>query len=273
MTDPAEPVVIAAPTRPRIAMLDWLMLLLAVFSIALLAYETWGPVSTEQSRQIIRLDYAVCAVFLAEFLWRWRAARWSRGHLLRNWYEVLGMIPISSPALRGFRLFRVIRIAILLSRFGMAADRALGDEVTYRFVNRFGDRIIEAVSGRITVAVLAEVADVLGKGTYTRNVARALDENDSELRAMIADKLRQNPRTKSLGRLPFYNDIVAAVVDAGLQLAHEVLADPRTDELVADVLRENLTQLRAAVEDKQVAKRGLAHETTSSPKENSSEPA
>ena len=274
MTDSAEPVAAAtAPAPPRVGLLDWLMLLLAVFSIVLLAWETWGPVTPAQSRQIIRLDYAVCAVFLAEFLWRWRAARWTRSHLIRNWYEVLGMIPVSSPALRGFRLFRVIRIAILLSRFGMAADRALGDEVTYRFVNRFGDGLVRAVSGQVTVAVLAEVADVLGKGTYTRNVARALDENDRELRAMIADKLRQNPRTRSLGRLPFYNDIVAAVIDAALQLAHEVLADPRTDELVADVLRENITQLRAAVEDKQAAQRGLAHKSTAAAEGNTGKAA
>ncbi|HET7798185.1 MAG TPA: hypothetical protein VFK72_09890, partial [Nevskia sp.] len=74
------------------------------------------------------------------------------------------------------------------------------------------------------------------------------------LRAMIAEKLKQNPRTKTLSRLPFYNDIVASVIDAGLSLAHEVLADPRTDELVADILRENVDQLRGALQDKEDAK-------------------
>ena len=64
---------------------------------------------------------------------------------------------------------------------------------------------------------------------------------------MIADKLRQDPRTGRLSRLPFYNDIVSSVIDASLGVAQEVLRDPRTDELVADILRENLTQLREAV--------------------------
>lgn len=258
MTAPLNPALqnatVLAAAR-RIRPLDWLMLLLAVGSIALLAFETWGPVTPAQTRQIVRADYAICAIFLAEFLWRWREAGWTRAYVWRNWYEVLGMIPVSSPALRGFRLFRVVRIAILLSRFGMAADRAFGDEVTYRFVNRFRDGVMDAVGGAITIAVLSEVAEVLEKGTYTRNVARALTENDGELRAMIADKLRQNPRTKALSRLPFYKDIVNAAVDASLSLAQELLADPRTDELVADVLRENLTQLRAALQDKEDAKR------------------
>ncbi|MDR3417440.1 MAG: ion transporter [Nevskia sp.] len=231
----------------RIDGLDWLMLLLALLSVGLLAWETWGAVSDSQRRWIIRGDYLICAVFLAEFLWRWRRAGWSRSHLLRHWYDVLGMIPVAQPALRGFRLFRVVRIAILLARFGMAADRALGAEFTYRLVYRFSDEIVDAIGGTITVAVLDEVAEVLAKGTYTRNVARALDENHRELRLLITDKLRADPRTGRLSRLPFYEDIVASVVDASLGVAGQILRDPRTDALVADILRENITQLREAV--------------------------
>jgi hypothetical protein len=230
-----------------VAPLDWLMLLLALLSIGLLAYENWWPVGAEARRWVLRADYAICAVFLAEFLWRWRQAGWSRRHLWRNWYDVLGMIPASHPALRGFRLFRVLRILILLARFGMAADRALGEEFTYRLVDRFSGTIVDAISGTVTLAVLDEVAQVLEKGTYTRNIARALDENHGELRGMIADKLRADPRTGRLSRLPFYEDIVGTVVDASLDVAQEILRDPRTDALVADMLRENLTQLREAV--------------------------
>jgi voltage-gated potassium channel len=256
MTDPV-------PTAPpqahslrqalrSIGWLDWSMLLLALLSVGLLGYETWGPVSAADRWWIIRGDYLICAIFAAEFLWRWRQAGWRWRYLVHNWYDILGMIPIAHPALRGFRLFRVLRIVILLARFGMAADRALGAEFTYRLVDRFSASIVDAISGPITIAVLEEVADVLQKGTYTRNIARALDENHRELRAMIADKLRADPRTGRLKRLPFYDDIVASVVDAGLDVVQEVLRDPRTDELVADMLRENITQLREAVARNQV---------------------
>lgn len=231
---------------------DWLMLGLAMVSVSLLAWETWGPATAAQVQWILRADYVVCAIFFAEFLWNWRRAGWSWRHLVHHWYDVLGMIPVSHPALRGFRLFRVLRIAILLSRFGMAADRALGQEFTYRLVDRFKDQIVDAISGPVTIAVLEEVADVLKKGTYTRNIARALDENHNELRAMIADKLRDNPDTGRLKRLPFYNDIVAGTVDAALAVVQEVLRDPRTDELVADMLRENIDQLREAVRRNQL---------------------
>lgn len=242
-----------APAPRRIDPVDWLMLLLAVVSVGLLVWETWWPVSPRTTYWIIVGDDVICAVFLAEFLWRWRADGWRRRYLWRNWYDVLGMISSSSPAIRGFRLFRVVRIVVLLSRFGMAADRALGEEFTYRLVNRFRDTILDAVSDTITIAVLDEVADVLQQGTYTHNVALALDENQSELRHMIRDKLRADPRAGKLARLPFYNDIVEAVIDSGLNVVRDVLHDPRSDELVADILRDNLKQLREAVRRKKEA--------------------
>jgi voltage-gated potassium channel len=248
-----QPASLKAAAR-RVSILDWLLLVLAIVSIGLLSWETWGNVSPETSRRLIQADYVICAIFAVEFLWRWGQDGWTRGYLGRNWYEILGMIPASEPALRGFRLFRAVRIAILLSRFGRAADRALGDEFTYRLLNRFRDAIIRAIGGLVTLAVLAEVSEVLKKGTYTRNVAKALEENDRELREMIRDKLREHPRTRALNRLPFYGDIVDSVIDTGIGIVHDVLNDPRTDELVADVLRENIDQLRAAVQAREDAR-------------------
>ncbi len=231
----------------RISPLDWIMLLLALISIGLLVWETWGPVTPAQRELILLTDYTICALFACEFTWRWRAAGWTRQFVWRNWYEVLGMIPVAHPAIRGFRLFRVIRIVILLSRFGIAADRAVGDDFTYLLVNRIRDAIVRSISGAVTVAVLDEVAAVLAKGTYTENISRALKENEHEVRAMIMEKLKQDRQAGRLSRLPFYDEIVSGVVDAGLRVVEEVLRDPRTDELVADMLRENLHQLSTAI--------------------------
>ncbi len=231
----------------RINPVDWLMLSLALVSIGLLGYETWGPVTDAERHEIIMADLVICAIFAVEFLWRWRAAGWAPGFVQRNWYEILGMIPAAHPAIRGFRLFRVIRIVVMLSRFGGAADRALGEDFTYLFVKRFKNAIVESISGAVTVAVIEDVAEVLGRGTYAQNISRALRENQNELRAMLFDKLRQDPQAGRLSRLPFYKDISETLVDSGLRIVEEVLADPRTDELIADVLRENLAQLRRAV--------------------------
>lgn len=231
----------------RISVVDWIMLLLAILSIALLAYETWGPVTEAERRDIIVADVIICGIFAVEFLWRWRAAGWKGKFIVRNWYEILGMIPAAHPAIRGFRLFRIIRIVVLLARFGAAADRAFGDDFTYLLVNRFRDTIVGSISGAVTIAVLDEVATVLAKGTYTRNISRALAANQSEMRSMIIEKLKQDRQAGRLSRLPFYDDIVRAVIDAAMRVIEEVLNDPRSDALVGDILRENILQLRGAV--------------------------
>lgn len=232
----------------RVGPLDWLMLLLAVLSIGLMVWEMLADLDEHTRRYIVLADYVICGVFAIEFVWRWRSENWTRGYVKRNWYEVLGMIPLQEPALRAFRLFRVVRIIILLSRFGRAADRALGDEFTYRLVNRFKNAIVESISTSVTVAVLDEVQEVLVKGHYAANISRALKDNQPQLRNMIAEKLREDPQAGRLSRLPFANDLTLAVIDAAMRVVEQVLQDPRTDALISDMIRENLEQIRTAVE-------------------------
>ena len=234
----------------RINPVDWLMLILAIVSVGLLAWETWWDVSDLQRTWVLRADLAICAVFAVEFALRWRVSGWRRDFLWRNWYEILGMIPVAHPAVRGFRLFRVIRIVVLLARLGRAADRAVGDAITRRVLGHFTTAIVDTIKRPITIAVLEEVGQVLTRGHYTRNIANALEENQYELRAMIQEKLKEDPQTGRLTRLPFYDEIVQAVIDTAMRVIEQVLHDPRTDELVADLLRENLDQLRGEIRNR-----------------------
>ena len=112
MTEPAPPASFADAAR-SVSILDWLLLVLAVVSIGLLSWETWGNVSPETSARLIKADYAICAIFAVEFLWRWSEDGWTRRYLVRNWYEILGMIPVSEPALRAFELLLLREIGLL----------------------------------------------------------------------------------------------------------------------------------------------------------------
>ncbi|MGQ0698767.1 MAG: ion transporter [Panacagrimonas sp.] len=250
MSTPPMPHRDISSSAHRIGPLDWLMLALALLSVGLLVWEMWVELDEHTRELISAADYAICAIFAAEFVWRWRAAGWSGDYVKRDWYEVLGMIPLQHPAVRAFRLFRVVRIVFLLARFGRAADRALGDEFTYRLVNRFKNAIVESISSAVTVAMLDEVQQVMAKGTFSGNVARALEQNQAPLRAMIAEKLRDDPQAGRLSRLPFARDITEAVIDTSMRVIEQVLQDPRTEELIADLLRENLQQIRSAVQEK-----------------------
>lgn len=126
--------------------------------------------------------------------------------------------------------------------------RGMREPAVVRAINRATERFVAFIKKPITVAVLDEVADVLRSGHYTQNVAAALRENQVQIREMITEKVTADPAAaKSIGLLPFHERLVAEMAEAGLRVVFEVLADPRTDELIADLLRDNLNQIRSAV--------------------------
>ena len=129
----------------------------------------------------------------------------------------------------------------------MAADRAFGDEFTYRLSSRMKRALVDQISGAVTLSVLAEVEAVMARGTYTRNVAQSLSRNHTVLRDLVLDKMKQDPKTGRLSKIPFYDDIVETVVDACLRVTGELLEDPRANAFVAELLRENIAQLRQAL--------------------------
>lgn len=235
----------------RITAIDWLMLALAIFSVGLLGWEYTLDEGNAYRDLVIRIDVAICAVFAAEFTWRWRRNGFKRRFLIVNWYEILGMIPVSHPLLRGFRLLRIVRIIVILSRMGMAADRAFGETYTHELINRVRNWFVRLIGGAVTIYVLDEVATVLVQGTYTRNVARALESHTGEIEAAVRDTVQSDPDLGRLRRLPFFDAIVTTSTRVTQRMIIEFLENERTDQLVAEILRENITQIRASVRERE----------------------
>nr|WP_246127909.1 ion transporter [Amycolatopsis rhizosphaerae] len=221
------------------------MFALSVLSVGLLGYVLFGQPDRGTVWWIFAADSAVCAVFLGDFLWRWRKRGWARGFLARNWYELFAMIPVTNPALIGHRFVLAV---LLLVRVGRAIDRTVGEQFTYRLVDKLSDPIVRAVKKPVTIAVLDEVVKVLETGNYPENLARSLTAHRAELRAIITEKLSEDPQLGKLRRLPFHGEVVRAVVDTSFRVLLEVLLDPRVDEFFSSVVRENREQIRRAVQ-------------------------
>ncbi len=142
----------------------------------------------------------------------------------------------------------LVVIAIIAGIIGRHYVRKGASEpVVVKLVNQISDRVIDTVRHPITVAVLDEVADVLRTGSYTKNLAAALRENETEIKAMVNEKIMADPTTKAIGLLPFHERIINQVSETVLRVILEVLVDARTEELVNDVLRDNIVQIRKAV--------------------------
>ena len=224
---------------------DWIMLVLAAGSVGLLGFMVLSPPARDVGLVIFSVDCGICGLFLLEFLWRWRKRRWAKKFLVRNWYELFAMIPVAHPVITGHKFIGVV---LLLIRIGRAADRAVGEQFTYRLVDKLSEPIVKAIKKPVTIAVLDEVVKVLETGNYPENLAKSLDSNKDELRTIIAEKIAEDPQLGKLKRLPFHDEIVRTVVDTSFRVLLEVLVDPRIDDFFSAVVRDNREQIRQAVQ-------------------------
>jgi hypothetical protein len=125
-----------------------------------------------------------------------------------------------------------------------------------RRLNLLTQSFVDLIKRPITIAVLDEVADVIQTGHYTKNISSALVENREELVALVAEKVRNDPATRVVNRIPGYDTIVGQVSETTLRVLIEMLGDPRMDELVSDLLRNNLQQIKRAVREREHLKVG-----------------
>ncbi len=136
-------------------------------------------------------------------------------------------------------------VGAVLVRFGMHQPWVL------RRASRLSLRALGLIKRPLTIVVLDEVTAVIQTGHYTKNISDALLENHDELKALVAEKVRADPNARLVSKLPGYDTIVSEVSETVLRVLIEMLSDPRMDELVSDLLRNNLEQIRTAVRSRE----------------------
>ncbi len=250
------------PRKPPVLWTDFLMLAAGVVSAALICWVVLLRVPGAAAGWIAIADYVTCGIFALEFLWRWRREDWSWNFPFVYWYEILCLVPVAAPY---FHESHVLRVVVLLARLLRVADRALGDRVTVAVVNRSMGTIVDVIKRPVTMAVLEEVSEVLRVGQYTRNIASALEENREELDAMILEVIQSDPQIGRVRYLPFHEDIIRGIANTAFRVIFQVLADPRIDELVGDVLRENVHQMRRAVREGERAPEAVDNKAVQTP--------
>lgn len=158
---------------------------------------------------------------------------------------------MSLGALSLWILGGLVALAIVAGVIGRTmVRRGLREPFVVRLIRRTSDRVVDVVKQPLTIAVLDEVAEVLQTGHYTRNIAAAIEENRLEIRQMVTEKIKQDPAIRRINLVPFHDRLIEQASETTLRVLLELLTDPRTDELVADMLRDNITQIRQAVRDK-----------------------
>ena len=164
-----------------------------------------------------------------------------------DWLQERSLGQVVLLAVGAFVVLNIV--AVLLTR--ALVRRGLHTPFAVRRLTRLSLWFVDLVKRPITIAVLDEVADVIQTGHYTKNISAALEENRAELVALVTEKVREDPATRVVGRLPGYDAVVGQVSETTLRVLIEMLGDPRMDELVSDLLRNNLLQIKRAVRERE----------------------
>ncbi|MFT4262334.1 MAG: ion transporter [Nocardioides sp.] len=227
---------------------SWALVLLSWLSLGTSLWLLfWEPASQRWLDGVRYADWALCGLLALSICWRWLRFRIGRRYLRARLWEIPALVPLAIP---GWTEAHWVMWLVLLARIARMVDRTdnyFGDKIVELAIEHFSDPIVDAVRKPITVAVLDEVIDVIKTGTYAANVRAALDENRAELEAMILELLKQDHATGKLRLVPFHDDIVNTISDTVLRLVEGALDDPRTSELISDVIRNSAEQLRQGV--------------------------
>ena len=107
-----------APEPPRKLLFAWdaLMVLLAIASMAIVVLHD-GTDDPALRERLVLLDYLLVAVFLFDFLWDLRRSADRARYLRRNWWALLGMVPIAATGLDYLRFLRIVRALRVLRAF------------------------------------------------------------------------------------------------------------------------------------------------------------
>ena len=108
--------------RPRLLIFwDAFMVLAATASVALVFYYETATDPALKARLLV-LDWAFVALFLLDWLWDLQRSADKGRFLRRNWWALLGMVPLAVSTLGVFRLLRVFRILRVLRAFRSVAE-------------------------------------------------------------------------------------------------------------------------------------------------------
>jgi hypothetical protein len=227
---------------------SWFLVFLCWVSLALNVWLLLFEPHTRSWHDGLRdADWGVSGFLALSICWRWLRFRIGRRYLREHWWEVPALVPVAVPHATEWHWVMWLVLAARVVRVVDRTDNYFGDKIVEALIKHFADPIVDVIKRPITIAVMDEVIAVIQEGTYAANVRAALDENHTELEAMVHDLVMKDPTTSKLRLLPFHDDLVKLVADTVLRIVDGALDDPRTTELISDVIRNSATQLRHAI--------------------------
>jgi voltage-gated potassium channel len=153
-----------AQSETKLGMMDLAILILTLIVLSGLVIDTMTVLPEGISRIIHWMDTAICAVFLVDFVIRFRRAESKRAFLKWGWVDLVASIP-NIDILRWGRLLRVLRIIRLLR-----AIRSVQRVVQFLFRNSTESGFVSIGLTSFLLVVFSSVSILLAEKAADSNI-------------------------------------------------------------------------------------------------------
>lgn len=181
---------------------------------------------------MIAFDLMVIAFWLLDTFNRLRKEKNKVDYLKRNWYEILGMIPIF--IFRPLLLLRAVKLTFAFYKLGRSdqdVSRILTRDITFRF----RDIIVDTIADAVFLQSLQRVDEVMKRLDYAKLAQQAFQENSDELKKAVHDSLYSKSVIGDLAKLPFMNTIGQRLGEDLSQVIMEILETEVTGEIMKSI--------------------------------------
>jgi voltage-gated potassium channel len=118
-------------TNPRIHFIDVVVLILSIYVLGVLIFDTLFIIPPEINQIITFFDNVICVIFLGEFIYRFYLSPNKIGFLKWGWIDLLSSIPMLDMFRGGrvIRLIRIIRIIRVIKTLNSFISQVFSDKV------------------------------------------------------------------------------------------------------------------------------------------------
>ncbi len=231
----------------RIKILDIIMIALAAFSVILLVIEYIVSLSPQQQLFIIYADLVIVGIFLIEYIYNIRKSESKIDYVIERWYDLLGMIPAAHPLLRGFRLFRIFRVAVIAARLQRTLNLAFGENILFRILNRYKNLIVDELYHMMTIRSLDLISEMIGQTDYSNSVKKVVLKRQDDINNMMIEKMDKYVQPSWIANNFIYRRFRDQTSSMMTGIILDTLEDEKTNEIMVEVIKEILEDLRADV--------------------------
>ncbi len=227
---------------------EWLMLGLATVNVLLLfaadAYAAFLPALV--LKLVVPIDLALVLIYAVEYLGRLARADRKTAFVRNHWYDLIGLVPISSVTFRAFRLVRVVRIYVV-SRLEWEGEPSWHKAFVRGVVRRYLDILLQELTAPLLFAGVQMVKKPLKKARFAAMMGRILDTQRRQVKAVVGVTLRNTKGLKQVAGTQAGRRLTDAVTEAVMDTVVDTLKSDEMNELIANATEDVLNEVTAGM--------------------------